>query len=85
MAINAKKQIRNARNLEIVNIGPSINTKNEESRPVVLPNGKGMFFTSRREGGFSNDKNFKGNYFQDIYFSEYKNHEWQTAFNEKTF
>jgi len=85
MAINAKKQIRNARNVEIVNIGPSINTKNEESRPVVLPNGKGMFFTSRREGGFSNDKNFKGNYFQDIYFSEYKNHEWETAFNEKTF
>ena len=59
MAINAKKQIRNARNVEIVNIGPSINTKNEESRPVVLPNGKGMFFTSRREVVFLMIKTLK--------------------------
>ena len=53
--------------------------------PVILPNGKGMFFTSRREGGFSDEKDYHGNYFQDIYFSEYKDHEWQTVFNEKTF
>ena len=85
MAINAKKHILNPRNIEIANIGSPINTASEESVPVVLPNGKGMFFTSRREGGFSNDKDFKGNYFQDIYFSEYKNHEWQTVFNEKAF
>jgi len=85
MAINAKKQVLNARNIEIVNVGSSINTANEESIPVILPNGKGMFFTSRREGGFSDDKNYKGNYFQDIYFSEFKNYEWQTPDNEKSF
>ena len=85
MAINAKKQVLNQRNIEIVNIGSPINTASEESVPVILPNGKGMFFTSRREGGFSDDKDYHGNYFQDIYFSEYKDHEWQTVFNEKAF
>jgi hypothetical protein len=85
MAINAKKQIVNQRNIEIVNIGSPINTANEETVPVMLPDGKGMFFTSRREGGFSDEKDYYGNYFQDIYFSEYKNHEWQTVFNEKGF
>jgi hypothetical protein len=85
MAINAKKQILNQRNIEIVNIGPTINTASEESVPVILPNGKGMFFTSRRKGGFSDEKDYYGNYFQDIYFSEYKDHKWQTVFNEKTF
>ena len=85
MAINAKKQIINQRNIEIVNIGSPINTANEETVPVMLPDGKGMFFTSRRGGGFSDEKDYYGNYFQDIYFSEYKDHEWQTVFNEKGF
>ena len=68
MAINAKKQILNARNVEIVNIGSSINTTNEESVPVILPNGKGMFFTSRREGGFSDEKNLQGIIFKIFIF-----------------
>jgi len=85
MAINAKKYILNPRNIEIVNIGAPINTLNQESVPVLLPNGTGMFFTSRREGGFSNDKDHQGNYFQDIYYSEYQNHEWQAAVPEEAF
>lgn len=80
-AIKAKELIANKRNVDIRNIGPSINTQYQESVPVILPEGKGIFFTSRRPGGFSGDKDHLGNYFQDVYYAEYKNMKWQEPIN----
>lgn len=68
---NAIKMIANPVNVQVLNLGNKINTPNQESVPVLLPNGNGMFFTSRRKGGFSDRTDFQGKYFQDVYFSTF--------------
>ncbi len=80
-SIKAKELIANPRNVEIVNLGETINTENQEIVPVVLSNNRGIMFTSRRKGGFNNQKDHQGNYYQDIYYAAYDNNTWQTPVN----
>lgn len=86
LSLNAVKMMESPRNVQVLNLGEKINTQYQESVPVILPNGNGMFFTSRRPDGVSDVKDYQGNYFQDIYFSGYSDDKgWQTPVNFKEF
>lgn len=69
--------------LKVERLGSNINSPYPDYAPVVTGNDSLMFFTSRRKGttrGFVDDEN--GNqYYEDIYFSEFKNGEWSAAKN----
>lgn len=86
LSLNALKMMESPRNVQVLNLGEKINTEYQESVPVILPNGNGMFFTSRRPGGVSDEKDYQGNYFQDIYFSSYsEDNGWQPPVDYKEF
>ncbi len=78
---NSQELITAKRKVEIINLGSTINSKNQESVPVLLPNNKGMFFTSRREDNVSRKKDYLDVNFQDIYFSKLDNYQWSTPRN----
>ena len=69
--------------LKVERLSDNINSPYPDYAPVVTGNDSLLFFTSRRKGttkGFVDDAN--GNqYYEDIYFSEYKNGEWSSAKN----
>jgi outer membrane protein OmpA-like peptidoglycan-associated protein len=59
------------------NLGNKINTQYEELTPVITPNGKGIYFSRRHSPsnlGGSTDQ-------QDIYYSEFYQGEWTSAYN----
>lgn len=77
----SKELITAKRKVEIINLGNAINTENQESVPVLLPNNSGMFFTSRRADNVSPKKDYLDYNFQDIYFSEFNNFKWEKPVN----
>lgn len=79
----SKELINSKRKVEIVNLGDKLNTENQESVPVVLPNNGGMFFTSRRSDNVNKKKDYLDNNFQDIYFTKFENFEWSLPQNMK--
>ena len=83
LAYNSKELITAKRKVEIINLGDKINSEEQESVPVLMPNGSGMFFTSRRKDNVSPKKDYLDNYFQDIYFAKHENFEWSTPRNVK--
>lgn len=59
------------------NLGSKINSPVEELTPVINPDGKGIYYTRR-----NHPKNTGGQGdFQDVYYSEYKNGQWQAPLN----
>ncbi len=58
--------------VKLANLGNNINTPFDEIKPSVTVDGSRMYFASDKEGG-------KGKL--DIYVSEFKDGEWQTAVN----
>ncbi|MCB9188693.1 MAG: PD40 domain-containing protein [Flavobacteriales bacterium] len=81
IAYEAKELITAARKVEVNNLGQAINSSEQESVPVALPNGSGLFFTSRRADNVSEQKDHLGNYFQDVFFSKKENGTWQNPKN----
>ncbi len=59
---------------EVKNLGQAVNSVYWESQPHISPDGKVLFFTSNRRGGFGGT---------DLYFSLYdhKSDQWGPAFN----
>ncbi|MCB9195363.1 MAG: PD40 domain-containing protein [Flavobacteriales bacterium] len=84
IAFEAKELITAIRKVEINNLGEAINTEYQESVPVMLPNGSGMYFTSRRADNTSDQKDHLGNYFQDVYFANLIDNQWQKIENCKS-
>jgi hypothetical protein len=78
---NSKELITAKRKVEIINLGSTINSENQESVPVILPNNKGMFFTSRRADNVSSKKDYLDHNFQDIYFTQFQNFQWESPRN----
>ncbi|MCW8941241.1 MAG: tetratricopeptide repeat protein [Flavobacteriales bacterium] len=79
----AKKLIKTPVNVEIINVGKSINSSNQEYVPVITADESELFFTSRRadtEGGGRD--NLIDDFYEDIYYStkdengEYRSHLW---------
>lgn len=70
--------------VKIVALGVGVNSKNDEYAPVILNNGKTMYFSSRRAdnlgGGISGGDR---KYFSDIYVSQWddEKNEWGEASN----
>lgn len=79
--LKAKELIANPRNVDIQNLGNVINSEYQDAVPVMLPNQKGIFFTSRRPVSVGGEKDYLGNYYQDIYYANYVNFKWQTPVN----
>lgn len=81
IAFEAKELITAERKVEINNLGGAINSEHQESVPIILPNSKGMFYTSRRADNTSDHKDHLGNYFQDVFFAENVDGVWQKPRN----
>jgi outer membrane protein OmpA-like peptidoglycan-associated protein/tetratricopeptide (TPR) repeat protein len=70
MCYTGKQLIENPISIKTTNLGIKINSKFPEYSPVLTPDGKKIYFTTRR-GGESDLKDYTGYYYEDIYFSEY--------------
>lgn len=78
-AENAYAQPRNHR---LENLGEQINSPYPDYVPLITADGKQLYFTSRREGGASNEQDPNGEYFEDIYRSARdENGNWTPAEN----
>jgi len=66
---DSKELIQNKLEVEIINLGPAINTSFTEHTPVISPDETEIFFTSRRQLYQNVEKFFDGEYDENIYFS----------------
>ena len=76
---NGKTLIKDPKKVIITNLGPGVNTPYPDYSPVVSLDEQTLIFTSRREGGYSDEKEPNGQYFEDIYTSDYVNGQWDKA------
>jgi len=71
---NAMTLILDTLQVEIVNLGPSVNTQYPEYNPLITADGEEMFFISRREGTTGNKTDINdGMYCEDVYISDLVN------------
>ncbi len=80
----AKDLMNNPVNVEIVNMGPNINTKYTDANPYVTADGKTLIFTSRRPENIGGKIDPAVNeYYDDIYITTWNNdtHSWNPAKN----
>lgn len=64
--------------VKIRNLGPVINSVYPDYGPIITPDEKYLYFTSKREGSTGGMKDRKTDFFEDIYFSEYTDSGWTT-------
>lgn len=76
---NAVKIINNPLSIRIENLGEKVNSIYPEYSPVLTLNMKTLYFTSRREGSTGNKKDYKGQYYEDVYYTSLENGEWSEA------
>ena len=81
----AKTMMNNPVNVTITNLGMNINSAFDDYSPTLSPDGKTLYFTSRRadnKGGGVNPDDQR--YFEDIYVSHWneENNEWSEASND---
>ncbi len=74
-----KELVKTKKNVIVKNLGEGINTKYPEYSPVVSLDEETLIFTSRRKGGTSDDLLPSGQYYEDIYISNYVDEKWQKA------
>ncbi len=79
--INGKELIKTPVKVKIENLGTAINSVYEEYCPIISADESVLFFTSRRAGTTGGHETGKGDYIEDIYFSENKNGKWAAAKN----
>lgn len=77
----AKKFMSKPLDVMITNLGSKVNSPFDDYSPVFSADDTEIFFTSRREGGISADKDTDGDYFEDIYRAEFENNDWQAPIN----
>ncbi len=63
-------------NVEITNLGDTINSPYADHSPVVSADEKTLILTSRRIGGTGSDITIEGDFYEDIYISYKKNDAW---------
>jgi len=73
----AQEQLDNPVNVDIINIGSSINTAYHEYVPLVYGAEDEIYFTSRRPGSTGGKLDHRGEYFEDVYYSSLKYGFWQ--------
>lgn len=70
---NAKTMMANPVKVEIVNLGPEINSKYDDKNPCVTADGSRLVFTSRRPETTNSEVDVEGDgkYFEDIFISNF--------------
>lgn len=81
MCYNAKKLISTPVNLQSTNLGKDINTEYAEYAPAITSDGKTMIFTSRKKGSTGMKTDYDGQYFEDMYITEFKDNKWTRPAN----
>jgi outer membrane protein OmpA-like peptidoglycan-associated protein len=81
MCYTAKELMKVPVKMKVENMGPNVNSKLADYSPVLTADGNTMIFTSRREGGTSNETYDDGKYFEDIYITDFVNGKWTPARN----
>lgn len=65
--------------MTVSNLGQQINSPYTEHSPVISGDERVLIFTSKREGNTGNTKTDDGQYFEDIYISEFYDGKFQKA------
>ncbi|MFH2141524.1 MAG: hypothetical protein ABIJ97_03815, partial [Bacteroidota bacterium] len=76
-ALNGQTYLKNPVQIDILNLGDTVNSEFDDHSPVVDINETKMVFTSKRKGSTGNLKTTDGQYFEDIYLSIKENGQWQ--------
>ncbi len=76
---NGKELIKDPKKVIVTNLGEGVNTPYPDYSPVVSLDEQTLIFTSRRAGGYSDEKELNGQFFEDIYTAEFSNDKWQKA------
>lgn len=77
----AQLYIANSTNILVKNLGNGINSTYPDYAPVIFSNGNKLYFTSRKEGSFSEFRDPNNEYFEDVYLCEKINDRWQEPVN----
>ena len=75
----AKKLIEEPVDVQVTNLGPGVNTSNQEYVPIVTPENTQLYFTSRRPNSTGKLKDPNNEFFEDIYHSSYNGDSWGDA------
>ena len=67
--------------VNIANMGPRINSKDNDYSPVTTADGATLYFTSRRKGSTGEARDPSGQYLEDIYMARKEGGEWGSAMN----
>ena len=79
---NAKEFVANAKDYLIINIGPTINTAEDEYAPVLNLNETQLVFTAKRTAdNFNSEKGKDQKPYEDIFIAEKSNGHWKSANN----
>jgi len=69
--------------VDVVNLGEQVNSEFQESSPVLMPGEKGMFFTSRNQNNSSSSKDYKQEFFQEVFYAKNNEGRWEGTENMK--
>lgn len=76
-SIYAEEQIKTPRNVQIQNVGATINSKYDDYVPLIPADEQFMIFTSRRPESTGKKLDPNGRYYEDIYFSKKNGSSWE--------
>jgi outer membrane protein OmpA-like peptidoglycan-associated protein len=68
-------------NIRIENLGSVINSPNPDYGPILSPDEKTLYFTSRRKGSTGGNKDKDNEFFEDIFVTRNVNGQWTTPEN----
>lgn len=77
--IYGKELIKNPKKVIVTNLGEGVNSIYPDYAPTVSLDEQTIIFTSRRKGGASDLKLPNGEYFEDIYISNFDGKKWGQA------
>jgi len=77
----AKVQLANPINVDIKNMGKSINSQYADFCPLVNADESTLIFTSRREGSTGGNQAIDGRFYKDVYISHNDGSGWSTPEN----
>lgn len=81
MSATAKELVASPVELQVRNLGSTVNSAAHDYCPLVTADGKTLYFTSRRQGTIGGLKDPTGQYFEDIYMSVRTEEQWSAPKN----
>lgn len=81
MSTHAKELVASPVDLQVRNLGSTVNSASHDYCPLVTADGGTLYFTSRRSGTVGGMKDMAGQYFEDIYMSVQVDGVWSRVKN----